>query len=329
MPTTSGRILALLSLLQARRDWPGNVLAERLGVSIRTVRRDVDRLRELGYRVTALKGPDGGYRLEAGEDLPPLLFDDDQAVALAVALHLVAAGRAGLAAELGEAALRALSTVRQVMPSRVRRRLDTLPITTVDVPGSISPTVDREVLDALGAAVHSREVLRFGYVDAETGAEGDARRVEPHHLVIHGQRWYVVAWDLDHEAWRTFRADRMRPRVPTGPRFADRQLPDGVDVTTFVVGRFRGASAGLDWPCRAEAVVSLPIADVRPYVADGLAEPVGPDRTRVRIGAWSWPALAAELCRFDAEVEVVDPPELVEAFDLLARRCQRTAHPPT
>jgi predicted DNA-binding transcriptional regulator YafY len=187
------------------------------------------------------------------------------------------------------------------------------------------PTVDRDVLHALGAVVHAREVLRFGYVDADTGLEGDTRRVEPHHLVTHGQRWYLVAWDLLREEWRIFRADRIRPRVPTGPRFPERQLPGGVDVTTFVVGEFRGASTGLEWPCRAEAIISLPIADVRPYVADGAAEPVGPDRTRVTLGSWSWAGLAADLCRFEAEVEVVDRPELVEAFAVLADRCHRTA----
>lgn len=320
-------MLTLLSLLQGRRDWPGHVLAGRLDVSIRTVRRDVDRLRELGYQITATKGPDGGYRLDAGEDLPPLLFDDEQAVALAVALHLVAAGRAGLAAELEEAALRALSTVRQVMPSRVRRRVDTLPITPVDDPHDTGPTIDRDVLLALGAVVHAREVLRFGYIDATTGLEGDTRRVEPHHLVTHGRRWYILGWDLDREDWRTFRADRIRPRVPTGPRFPDRQLPGGIDVTTYVVGKFRGASTGPDWPCRAEVLISLPVSEVQPYLTDAQAQPYGPNRTRVTLGAWSWPGLAANLCRFDAEIEIPNSPELLEAFNLLAARCHRTAHP--
>ena len=200
----------------------------------------------------------------------------------------------------------------------LRRRLDTLPITVVDAPRAPGPNVDREVLHALGAVVHAREILRFGYVDADTGREGNTRRVEPHHLVTYGQRWYLVAWDLAREEWRTFRADRIRPRVPTGPRFPERQLPGGIDVKTFVVGRFRGASTGHEWPCRAEAIISLPVADVRPYVTDGIAEPFGPDRTRVMLGAWSWLGLAANLCRFDAEVEVIESPELVEAFDLLS-----------
>jgi predicted DNA-binding transcriptional regulator YafY len=157
-PGTSGRLLRLLSLLQARRDWPGGVLAERLDVSPRTVRRDVDRLRDLGYPVRAIKGPDGGYRLDAGAELPPLLFDDEQAVAVAVALQTASAGVSGIE----EGALRALATVRQVMPARLRGRVDALRVTTVPTDRE-QPKVDSEVLIAVGAAVRAREVLRFDY----------------------------------------------------------------------------------------------------------------------------------------------------------------------
>ncbi|XXZ50512.1 HTH domain-containing protein [Streptomyces cavourensis] len=160
MPKTSARLLSLLSLLQARRDWPGALLAERLDVSPRTVRRDVDRLRELGYPVVATKGPDGGYRLDAGTELPPLLFDDEQAVALAVALQIATTSGAGIE----EAAARALNTVRQVLPARLRHRVDTLRFTAVDRPATRpDPQVDSGVLMAIGAAVHAREVLRFDY----------------------------------------------------------------------------------------------------------------------------------------------------------------------
>uniref|UniRef100_UPI0015EFF629 helix-turn-helix transcriptional regulator n=1 Tax=Pseudonocardia pini TaxID=2758030 RepID=UPI0015EFF629 len=218
MVETSARLLSLLSLLQARRDWPGQLLAERLEVSPRTVRRDVDRLRELGYPIQATKGPDGGYRLAAGADLPPLLFDDEQAVALAVALRIAA----GSGADIAEAALRALTTVRQVMPARLRHHVDSVPVTAVGG----GTKVDAAVLTALGAAVRGREVLRFDY-----GA--DRRRAEPHHLLTRGGRWYLVAWDLDRADWRTFRADRITPRVPTGPRFGPREIPGG-DVVAFV-----------------------------------------------------------------------------------------------
>ncbi|WP_134765833.1 WYL domain-containing protein [Nocardioides sp. 1609] len=325
MPTTSSRLLALLSLLQTRRDWSGEVLARRLDVSTRTVRRDVDRLRGLGYRIATTKGPDGGYRLDAGADLPPLLFDDDQAIAVAVALQLAATTGAGLGTQVADGALRALTTLRQVLPARLRRRLDTLPVTVVEPPGGPPSDVDGAVLLALGAAVHAREVLRLDYAGADGAAldrDRPPRRVEPHHLVTWRGRWYLVAWDLDRKDWRTYRADRITPRVPTGPRFAPRDLPGG-DVATFVTGRFRGSEGSRSWPCEGEVVLDLPWADVRPHAGDGVVEALGPDRTRLVAGAWSWTALAASLCRFDAEVEVVGPPELAAAFDLLSQRCAR------
>ena len=329
MLETSARLLSLLSLLQARRDWPGALLAERLDTSPRTVRRDVDRLRGLGYPIRATKGPDGGYRLDAGAELPPLLFDDDQAVALAVALRIAATTGAGIA----EAAARALGTVRQVMPARLRHRVDTLQVAVVERPGS-RPAVDGDVLVALSDAVRAREVLRFDYMPAVPTPGGDPpvpapRRVQPHHLITWGGRWYLVAWDLDRDDWRTFRADRMTPRTPTGPRFTPRDLPGG-DVAAFVASRFRGSSDGSgDWPCRGEVILDLPVAGVAPYVRDGVVEEVGPDRCRVEMGAWSWPGLAATIGGFDANVEVVGPAELTEAFALLSRRYARAARGPT
>ncbi|MEV0265601.1 WYL domain-containing protein [Streptomyces sp. NPDC050617] len=323
MPKTSARLLSLLSLLQARRDWPGALLAERLEISPRTVRRDVDRLRELGYPIAAVKGPDGGYRLGAGADLPPLLFDDEQAVALAVALQIAA----GTGAGIEEAAARALTTVRQVMPARLRRRIDTLQVTAVQ-PSSARPypQVDSGVLMTLSAAVHAREVLRFDYVPASAPGTGDAapdaappRRAEPHHLVTWGGRWYLVAWDLDREDWRTFRADRIAPRSPNGPRFTPRELPGG-DVAAFVAGRFQGSEAPGGWPCRGEAILDLPAADVYRYAHDGLVEELGPNRCRLTLGSWSWTGLAAAIGRFDADIEVVEPPELKQACAQLARR---------
>ncbi|MFE2867185.1 helix-turn-helix transcriptional regulator [Embleya sp. NPDC059259] len=335
MPKTSARLLALLSLLQARRDWPGALLAERLDVSPRTVRRDVDRLRELGYPIVAFKGPEGGYRLGAGAELPPLLFDDEQAVALAVALQI--AGTAGVGIE--EAAARALATVRQVMPPRLRRRIDVLQVTAVRRPTTRSGSpVDGGVLVALGDAVHAREVLRFDYApahpsatDAGDPAQPPPRRVEPHHLVTWSGRWYLVAWDLDRADWRTFRADRITPRVPTGPRFARRELPGG-DVATFVAGRFQGSDGSGEWPCRGEVILDLPAAAVSRYAREAIVEELGPDRCRLVLGSWSWPGLAAAVGAFDADIEVVGPPELKAAFALLAHRyaaaSERPATPP-
>lgn len=305
MPKTSARLLALLSLLQARRDWPGAALAERLAVSPRTVRRDVDRLRELGYPIVAAKGPDGGYRLDAGAQLPPLLFDDEQAVALAVALQLATTAGAGIE----EAAARALTTVRQVMPARLRHRIDSVRVTALARPG---PQVGGEVLAALGAAVHASEVLRFDYPPGPA-----PRRVEQHHLVARGGLWYLVAWDLDRGDWRVFRADRLTPRTPTGPRFTPRELPGG-SVAAFVTSRFQGSGNG--WPCRGSVLLDLPAAAVSRYAGDAVVEEAGPDRCRLELGSWSWVSLAAAFGRFDADLEVVGPPELAEAFETLGRR---------
>jgi predicted DNA-binding transcriptional regulator YafY len=320
MQKTSARLLSLLSLLQARRDWPGALLAERLEVSPRTVRRDVDRLRELGYPIAAVKGPDGGYRLGAGTRLPPLLFDDEQAVALAVALQIAAASGAGLE----EAAARALNTVRQVMPARLQRRIDTLHVTAVSRPESRPvPPVDPGVLTTLSAAVHAREILRFDYAPVSTsGADDEGRapsRVEPHHLVTWGGRWYLVAWDPDRDDWRTFRADRITPRIPIGPRFTPRELPGG-DVAAFVTSRFQGSDGLGGWPCRGEVILNLPAADVLPFAGEGIVEELGPGRCRLILGSWSWPATAAAIGRFDTDIEVVGPPELKAAFAHLARR---------
>ncbi|HUQ57023.1 helix-turn-helix transcriptional regulator [Lentzea sp.] len=319
--TTSGRLLSLLSLLQVRRDWPGLLLARRLGVSERTVRRDVDRLRELGYLVQAVKGPDGGYRLEAGSQVPPLLFDEEQAVALAVALRIAV----GTGAGIEEAAARALATVRQVMPSRLRQRIDALEIE----PAGRGPQVDTDLLLALSTAVRACEELRFDYRPPgrpDPGGPdpgGPPRRVQPHHLVVRAGRWYLVGWSTEREDWRTYRADRMTLRVPNGPRFTPREVPGG-DVAAFLSARFKGSDTTA-WPCRGEVVLELPLEDVAPFTGDDTAEAVGPSRTRLLTGSWSWAALAAKLARFDAEIEVVGPAELRNAFAGLSALAARAA----
>ena len=329
MTTTTARLLNLLSLLQTRRDWPGALLAERLEISHRTVRRDVDRLRELGYRIQATMGPDGGYRLDAGSELPPLLFDDDQVVALAVALQTATVTGAGIE----EATLRALTTVRQVMPSRLRHRLDALDFTTVPRPGDgPAVQVSADVLLALSAAVRAREVLRFDYADADADVEPGAdateprlpRWVEPHHLVTSHGRWYLVAWDLERDDWRIFRADRITPRTRTGPRFGPRELPGG-DAKGYVSARFKGSAEANAWPCTGTVVLHLAARAVLPFAGDGTVEPLGPDRCRYTAGSWSWIALAASLNRFDTDIDVVGPPELAEAFASLAARNAATS----
>ncbi|MBN6040206.1 YafY family protein [Amycolatopsis sp. 195334CR] len=315
--TTSSRLLSLLSMLQARRDWPGLVLAERLGVSERTVRRDVDRLRELGYPIHAVKGPDGGYRLEAGSQVPPLLFDEEQAVALAVALRMAV----GTGAGIEEAAARALATVRQVMPSRLRQRVDALEISAAE---PARPGVGTDLLLALSAAVRAGEELRFDYRAPGRPEDDRPRRVQPHHLVARGGRWYVVGWSPEREDWRTYRADRMTLRVPNGPRFGPREVPGG-DVAAFLSARFKGSDTADAWPCRGEVVLDLPAAEVAPFAGDGIVEELGPARTKLTAGSWSWAGLAASLARYDCEIEVLGPAALRDAFAELAARAGRAA----
>lgn len=279
------------------------------------MRRDIDRLRELGYPIMSIKGPDGGYRLGAGTQLPPLLFDDEQAVALTVALQLATTAGSGIA----EGAVRALNTLRQVMPARLRHRIDTLQVTAVAHPAA--PPLDSAVLLAISAAVHAHEVLRFDYAGAGVTPP---RRVEPHHLVTRGGRWYLVAWDLARDDWRIFRADRISPRTPTGPRFVPRGLP-GANVAAFVASRFAGSDGVGGWPCRGEVILARPAAEVSPFLHDGIVEDLGPDRCRVVLGSWSWPALATAIGMFDTDIEVVGPAELSQAFAHLARRYAATS----
>lgn len=324
MSAPSSRLLALLSLLQARRDWPGAVLAERLAVTTRTVRRDVDRLRALGYRVEAVKGPDGGYRLAAGSELPPLLFDDEQAVALAVALQNAPA----TGVDIAEAAERALATVRQVLPSRLRHRVDGVRFTGAEK----SVRVDPDVLEAVSEAVRLRKVLRFDYAAADRPDLSDrpdrpARRVEPHGLATRDGLWYLVAWDLDAGDWRVFRLDRMRPRIPTGPVFPPRELP-AADVQTFLSARFKGSAAEDRWPCVGRVELALPAREVRPWVGDGEVEALGDDRSFLTVGSWSWTGVLASVVRFDAPFRVLGPEALVEAAAAVGARLTGAAARP-
>src|SRR5437763_6748641 len=203
MSQTSSRLLELLSLLQARRDWPGSELADRLEVSGRTIRRDMERLRQLGYPVESLTGPAGGYRLRAGTAMPPLLLDDDEAIAIAVGLRTAA--RASVTG-IEETAVRALVKLEQVLPAHLRRRVHALGAATISL-SAPGPTVDPQHLTVIAAACRDSQCLRFAYRSRE---EVESRReVEPHSLVNLGRRWYLVAWDRAREDWRTFRVDRL------------------------------------------------------------------------------------------------------------------------
>ncbi|MEU6893703.1 YafY family protein [Streptomyces sp. NPDC046557] len=303
MLETSARLLRLLSLLQAHREWTGPALAERLGVTPRTVRRDVDRLRELGYPVNASPGTGGGYQLGAGAELPPLLLDDDEAVAVAVGLRTAAGnGVEGI----GEASVRALAKLEQVLPSRLRRRVSALNEFTVPMlRGPQGPTVDPAVLTVLAAACRDSERLRFDYRDHDGAAT--RRTVEPHRLVCTERRWYLVAWDLDREDWRTFRADRIEPRPPHGPRFTPRP-PPAADLAVYV-------SQGVSQRAyAARALVRLKVSaeeaarTVGP--SDGTLEPVDARSCLLRTGAVNLDVLVIHLMMLGCEFEVVEPVEL-------------------
>jgi predicted DNA-binding transcriptional regulator YafY len=312
MPGPSSRMLTLLSLLQVHRDWPGDELAGRLEVSPRTLRRDVDRLRELGYRIDALRGPAGGYRLAAGADLPPLLFDDDQAVAIAVALAVAPAS----GADIAEGAVRALTTIRQVLPERLRNRVGAVDVVTT----AARTTVDPEVLVDVSRAVSAHEVLRFRY-----GPDEHPRRVEPHAVVARAGRWYLLAWDPERSDWRTFRVDRITPRAPTRLRFVPRPVPGG-DPASFVAARFKGSAVADVWPCTGTVELHCPASAVEPYVdeADDLVES-GPDRCRLTTGSWSWEALAARIAGFAVPFAVLGPPALLAATAIVADRLRDAA----
>ncbi|MBC6459660.1 helix-turn-helix transcriptional regulator [Actinomadura sp. HBU206391] len=313
MVETSARLLRLLALLQTPRDWTGTELAERLGVSGRTIRADVERLRSLGYPVPATRGSAGGYRLGAGASLPPLLLDDDEAVAVAVGLRTAAGG---VIAGNAEASLRALAKLEQVMPSRLRHRVNTLQTYTVLVPSDQpGPTVDPEVLTTLAATCRAHKRLRFDY----TTHAGDAvrREIEPYRLVTWGRRWYLLAFDLERADWRTFRVDRLTPRVPTGPRFTPRELPDD-DVVGYVSSRVSAAA----WRYRARVTVHAPaevVAD-RISAAVGTVEAIDADTCVLHTGADTVETLAVYLGMLNADFHVTEPPELVAHLRTLAAR---------
>ncbi len=311
MANTSTRMLRLLSLLQTRRSWSGRELVERLEVSPRTLRRDVDRLRELGYPVDASRGVAGGYRLAAGAKLPPLLLDDDEAVAIAVGLRTAATSAI---TGIEETSVQALTKLVQLLPPRLRRRVDALAAATAPAMAPRGPTVDVGTLTSLALACRDAERVRFLYTGRD-GARAD-RVVEPHRLVALGRRWYLLAWDLDRQDWRTFRLDRVREPAPTGSRFRPRQLP-AADVAAYV----EASIAELAVRYEVEVVIDAPAAVVAREVAQwGTVEALGPERCRLRMRAddLSWPVMV--LGAIDAGFEVVAPPELGDHLRRIGER---------
>jgi predicted DNA-binding transcriptional regulator YafY len=313
MLETSARLLRLLSLLQTNRDWPGTELAERLGVSTRTVRRDIDRLRELGYPVDATRGT-AGYRLGAGAALPPLLLDDEEAVAVAVGLRTAAGGTV---TGIEETSLRALTKLEQVLPSRLRHRVSALQQATVRI-GRTPPQVDPDVLIAISDACHRHERLRFDYTSH--GGSTSRRDVEPHSLVNWGRHWYLVAWDNDRDDWRSFRVDRLRPRTPTGPRFAPRTPPDG-DVVTYLHRQLSTQS----WPWQTTVVLHEPAETIAAKIWPGMGvvEAIDAASCLLHIGGESPGTLAWMITALEVEFSVTGPRELVDHLRALGERCAR------
>jgi predicted DNA-binding transcriptional regulator YafY len=315
---TSARLLALLSLLQTRREWTGPELSRRLGVSARTIRRDVDRLRELGYPVHATLGSVGGYRLEAGTAMPPLLLDDEEAVAIAVGLRGAAGGAV---AGIEESSLRALAKLEQVLPDRLRRRVGALHTQTAPLTGPpAGPAVDPELLTLLASASRDHERVRFAY----RGKDGEQSRrlAEPQGLVWAGRRWYLVAWDVDRGDWRTFRVDRMDQTAATGVRGGPRELPGGSPAD--YVRRSLAASRPT---VRAVLLVHASADELadRFRVSDAEVEPVDEHTCLLRTAADSLEWTALRIAYLDLDFEVREPPELAERLRAVGTRLVRAA----
>ncbi|GAB91810.1 helix-turn-helix transcriptional regulator [Gordonia rhizosphera] len=317
MLQTSARLLELLSLLQLRRDWTSSELADRLDVSARTVRADISKLRSLGYPVNARPGVAGGYRLAPGAAMPPLLLDDDEAVAVAIGLGAVATGRPG--AE--EASLTALAKLEQVLPAHLRRRVDAVREATSVVPGN-APLLDLSALSVVASAIRGHERLRFGYTKPERGEQ--ARHVEPQRLVNWGLLWYLLAWDLDRDDWRIFRVDRMTPRPPTGVTFRPRAIPDR-DVIDYVSRRI--TTAGDTYHARVLVHASATtVAAKTPFPV--AVESIDSSTCILEIDAGDPARLALWLTQLDTDLEVIDGNELALAFDELAARLHRASGTP-
>ncbi|MBN6039656.1 YafY family protein [Amycolatopsis sp. 195334CR] len=313
MLETSARLLKLLSLLQAHRDWRGTDLAERLGVSTRTVRRDVERLRELGYPVHALQGTPG-YRLGAGAALPPLLLDDDEAVAVAVGLRTATSSSVN---GIEETALRALTKLEQVLPARLRHRVNTVQTATVRAGVAPGPRVSADALMTIADACRRHERLRFDYTSARGSAS--RRNAEPYSLVNFGRHWYLVAFDVDREDWRTFRVDRLVPKTPGGPRFTPRELPYE-DVATYLSHQLSARA----WPCQATVTLhesADAVAD-RVWPGMGALEAVDERSCLLHLGAETVPDLVWMITSVHADFTLVSgPPELAVEFRRQAGRC--------
>jgi len=315
---TSARLLELLSLLQTPRVWTGADLAERLGVDARTIRRDIDKLRNLGYPVHAVAGA-AGYRLGAGTKLPPLLLNDDEAVAVVLGLRTAAGGTI---TGIEESSLRALTKLEQILPPRLRHRVSALQAATVSMPAG-TPAVDPDVLTTIAAVIRDHEQLRFDY-RTHDGTE-IRRAAEPHRLVHTGRHWYLVGWDVEKNDWRTYRVDRLRPRIPNGPRFTPREAPE-VDLTGWVS---RGVStAPYRYQARITLEVSAAVAVDRIPPTVGVIEAIDEGHCLLHTGSNSLDEIAVYTGLFGFGFRVHEPPELIDHLRALAHRVTAAIAPP-
>ncbi|HEY6333024.1 MAG TPA: YafY family protein [Blastocatellia bacterium] len=320
MVGTSARLLRLLSLFQARRYWSGAELCARLEVTARTLRRDVDRLRTLGYPINSTSGTAGGYQLGAGATLPPLLLDDEEAIAVAVGLRTAASGSID---GIEESSVRALAKLEQVLPSRLGRRVAALHSYIVPL-ATGGPVVDASALATIASACRDHQSLRFSYRGRD--GESSLRAVEPAGLVNTGRRWYMVAWDTNRRDWRTFRVDRIDMKatlkLSTGPRFVPRKPPDD-DIAAYV----KRSVAYTPYPFRAKVTLFAPyetLAD-RISVTWGVLEAIDERSCLLQTGAASLDMLASYLVWIGIDFKVVEPLELIDHLRLLAERFTRSA----
>ncbi|NUP04352.1 MAG: YafY family transcriptional regulator [Nonomuraea sp.] len=316
MLETSVRLLRLLALLQSRPGWSGAELADRLGVTTRTVRNDVERLRVLGYRVHSTTGTAGGYRLGAGAALPPLLLDEEEAVAVAVSLHAAASGSV---TGIEETSLRALAKLQKLLPARLRHRTEAVGAATVS-PAGRGPQVSADTLLAVAATIRDHEQLRFDYLGHD--GTGTVRAVEPHRLVYTGRRWYLLAWDPSRDDWRTFRADRIRPRTPNGPRFTPREPPGGDAVEHVVRG-----TASTAYRHRAVVRLHAPAASLAERLppAAGLLREDGEHACVLETGSADLHDLASFIGGLGVPFTVVETEELRDHLRTLAARYAEAA----
>ncbi|WP_242903613.1 helix-turn-helix transcriptional regulator [Actinomadura terrae] len=315
MAVTSARALKLLSIFGTGATLTAGELASRLETSVRTVRRDIDTLRELGYEIEAVRGAGGGYRLGRATRLPPVVFDEDQAVAAAVALQTVPTILSGI----HENAARALATLRQAMPARSRAHAEAFTVSAArnywEFPAE---PINGEIIRVLGSAINRRHLIHL--------AEPPLT-LEPHALVVWAARWYLVAFEPSADRWRAMRVDRLEPRMPTGRTFERREIPHG-DPVAFVMSTHDRGDTPAEWPCRGSALIALPAPVVAQFAPGGSTVEYETDSScRLTLGAWSWAGLAGLLLTFDADLTAIEPPELRQALRALHTRINKSLKP--